>query len=304
MVAGGLKTSLLINILSCVQADLAKSKNRILFLEKQLAKFTDDSPYIVEKAGAFSTSELEASLSVSSNDRGVAAPTRSEDSVAASSNGDRYPAAASESNNFTVDDSNFLPESSWVRNYLANAALTPSKIIDPMDAPKSIAERFNDSNGSELSERGSRNLKAVLQRLGRDTTLNVVSGVYAASAFAPSNDLNHWDTLVMQMESKKRSGSPQAREHILHQALRKNAPSPTERMSMNSKGDLSIIHRVFEQEERKRTGKSVLSPQEKSERSKSRSRPDYMSPTVVSQSKEKPTVAHPITAARGSSRFV
>ncbi len=287
----------------CAQADLAKSKNKILYLEKQLARFADDAPLVSDKASAFSAAELKASISVGSMDRSAVAPARSEDSVAGSSNADGIPVTASEGNNSVGDSNNYLPESSWVRNYLANAALTSNKIVDPMDAPKSIAERFGDLQDSELSERGSRNLKAVLERLGRDTTLNVVSGVYPASAYAPSSDLNHWDTLVMQMESKKRSGSPQSREHILHQALRKNAPSPTERMSMNSKGDVSIIHRVFEQEERKRLGRSALSPQDKAERSKNRSRPDYMSPTVVSQSKEKPTVAHPITAARGSSRF-
>jgi hypothetical protein len=136
--------------------------------------------------------------------------------------------------------------------------------------------------------------------------LQVVSGVYPSSTNALRNDLSHWDTLQLQA-SKQHSPSP-GRDHVLHHALRNAMPSPTEKASRNSKGNLSAMHRIFEEKERKRlffasnTPKPPESPPEIAQSQYRRGlRKDYMASTKTSSQKEFHGSPVPAPAARGGS---
>lgn len=126
--------------------------------------------------------------------------------------------------------------------------------------------------------------------------------MYPSSTNSPKNDLNHWDTLALQNSGSLRSKSP-GRDHVLHQALRNAQPAPTEKMSMNSKGNVSVMHRIYEEREKQRRSGSHLaqSPDLAQSQHRRSLRRDYMAPTVTSSGKEKPGLTSPTTAVKGGS---
>ena len=81
-------------------------------------------------------------------------------------------------------------------------------------------------------------------------------------------------------------------------------PSPAEKMSLNSKGNVSIIHKAFEEKERQRVSglfSPLGSPNVAQSTHRKGLRKDYMAPTVTSCRKEKPGVVMPSTAVKGTS---
>jgi hypothetical protein len=175
--------------------------------------------------------------------------------------------------------------SSWVRPLLSESKPNPpSGSMELLySAPMSIAEHLILKRRSEggIPEEVISELRAPPEKLGRETTMQVFSGIHDSKYSKHSPYHGH-----EQSSGRARVGSPGRDEAGLSA---RRSPSSPSRLSPSRGAALLSQHRS-----------PTLTGAHDGIR-RGRSRPDYMAPTVVSQIKEKPQVLTPAGALRASS---
>jgi hypothetical protein len=149
----------------------------------------------------------------------------------------------------------------------------------------SIAEHLILKRRSEggIPEEVIAELRGPPEKLGRDTTMQVFSGIHGSkySKHSPYNALE-------QASGKARSGSPDRDDSA--PTVRRSSPSSPSQLSP-SRGTAAMLNQ--HRSPAHAAGHDGIR--------RGRSRPDYMAPTVVSQIKEKPQLLSPAGALRASS---
>lgn len=177
-------------------------------------------------------------------------------------------------------------DNAWVRPLVLEAKPTPpSGSLDLLySAPMSIAEHLILKRRSEggIPEELISELRGPSEKLGRDTTMEVFSGIHG------SKHSKHHD--FPEPRRGMQSSSP---ERDAHSYSPRRSPSSPSRLSPTSRGGGGVVSHHQRPSPAQAGGHDGLR--------RGRSRPDYMAPTVVSQIKEKPQVFTPAGALRASS---
>lgn len=153
-----------------VLSELARAKIRVAQLEATVAAYEESGARI---ASTISLQKIHNAIATEMTAVSESVTDSNADSSRQDDLRDNY--ADMNENNYDSFNNPYVPTpKSWVRNYVStDIDYAAGKTPELTTVPPSIAEVNRHKSGDMLSERGAKDLKATLAKLGRDTTLQV-----------------------------------------------------------------------------------------------------------------------------------